>query len=1181
MICPECKTQNKEGARFCGACGSPLPEPSQGGTGSTQGMAPVVESPETETGRRTFPRAVVPIVAVALVALVACVAAWFLVGRGPAREPELAEDLPTLFSDGRPLVAGVDTVAHMRLRMPTNGKGAIVRDGNGKTVATLKATDFEDAGDGYRWAEFDVDIAGADPGVLSFSAEAADNSGGNASSGGASAGSSAGTGSNASPSSASVSSSSSSGSVNGSNNSSSSNKPDNTGNELGLSGLDIPVVPENAENPVPADSSWVLAKACDWADEHTADYASPKEAAKGLSEWLAKQAGVKTPTCYGSVVVFAVGESSHLHCVCLEPVSGGMLGSEADHRFASNGPAVQAYLAKETGEKNAEASNITSGNTVTSANVLMLNPTPSLMSDASTKKIEQACKDYSNVFGGKLETKSGDDALASVLAGDLCGKGVVVLRAHGIMAEGALTFMQVRSARKAGGDGWDKVQKDLRAYCNTFNGMAGYEAGQICFGLPEKPQTWNCAITARATGQKGEWDMGVSMTTNLIKTRYSAQSLNGVVLCISSCGGLANSSFADWAVKERKARLVLGYEGTVSEEDDATAVCELLQNLTSKSSEAWRCKNVSEALGVDPKGVVTAKLQKATVLGNGPTFSGGTGAVSGVVKNKDGSAVAGAKVAAWRYFGNGFVTEGTTTASSDGSFTIEGISCGRYVLTIESGGERGVASIVVDQERVDGGEVLLSVASKREAKPAASPAPAAATVDLGANNACVAADADWYYLGAVIGSSSNGGKPKHGVVRVSRKDESKREVLWEGEVVSSIDSARVCLIGTTIVFEPPSRHGSPIMSMKTDGSDARILVESGQDGMVNGFAFVCSKDRVFYSAASNDGWQVRSCSLDGTDNKVLCEGSAKGSTSDVRMLAVTGSKVYFSGYGTGLGGMSTVWSVPEGGGSKTEVYSNPDGDSCVLNNRIYGIEGGDLVSASLEGNDRKVVASLSQEIRRGSILNMNSRHALVNAYVDGGDKNWHVDMQTGEVTQLADSEWVGHAFSLVDDVVVVTGGGGEVERWDLNLQKQATLWSGDMASTSGRPQTEGTPASASASAATSTTATAQDGEYVLSGVVRVHEEHVYEKAVQVVSITLDKPVSYTWQYKNSDFGQEAKEVALEISTGNDANFDEWAQYDGKHITVACSSMRGAIHDASMYNVDSTAFTEKRLISVDS
>lgn len=101
--------------------------------------------------------------------------------------------------------------------------------------------------------------------------------------------------------------------------------------------------------------------------------------------------------------------------------------------------------------------------------------------------------------------------------------------------------------------------------------------------------------------------------------------------------------------------------------------------------------------------------------------------------------------------------------------------------------------------------------------------------------------------------------------------------------------------------------------------------------------------------------------------------------------------------------------------------------------------------------------------------------------------------------------------------------------------------------------------------------------YVLTGKINAHKESVSGKTVRVTSITLDKPIDYTYSYKGT-VSATAKEVELETSLSS--NYGQWTKYIGHHVSLECESLHGAIHDASMHGVDTLAMGEIRLLRDD-
>ncbi|MDO4798310.1 MAG: hypothetical protein Q4A01_09880 [Coriobacteriales bacterium] len=96
------------------------------------------------------------------------------------------------------------------------------------------------------------------------------------------------------------------------------------------------------------------------------------------------------------------------------------------------------------------------------------------------------------------------------------------------------------------------------------------------------------------------------------------------------------------------------------------------------------------------------------------------------------------------------------------------------------------------------------------------------------------------------------------------------------------------------------------------------------------------------------------------------------------------------------------------------------------------------------------------------------------------------------------------------------------------------------------------------------------GLYVLSGVINIHHEE-WGDSGYVTSITLDEPIDYTYDYKGNVNEATAREVRLCLGTG------EWSEYEGRHVVVACESLYGAMHQASMQGVDALASDDVKLL----
>lgn len=102
-----------------------------------------------------------------------------------------------------------------------------------------------------------------------------------------------------------------------------------------------------------------------------------------------------------------------------------------------------------------------------------------------------------------------------------------------------------------------------------------------------------------------------------------------------------------------------------------------------------------------------------------------------------------------------------------------------------------------------------------------------------------------------------------------------------------------------------------------------------------------------------------------------------------------------------------------------------------------------------------------------------------------------------------------------------------------------------------------------------------DGSFVLVGTVHTHRETVIDREVDVVSMTLDEPVNYMFEYKGTVSEETAREVCLTTSSKED--YEQWRAYDGKHVAVCCYELRLAYHDNSYLKVDSLASNDVYLL----
>lgn len=753
--------------------------------------------------------------------------------------------------------------------------------------------------------------------------------------------------------------------------------------------------PYTNTNDTKPSATWVLADACDWLDKMYEPKKRDAKAAEALAEHLDKDARVTDVKQYGTSVLFrAMAEDgnvdSTLHCISLEPAGSGMLGATDDHTFAKDGPSLDAFEALKSKKSIEAGAAITAGDTITSGDVLILEPTPELMENDLLQNIEVAAQTYATALGGESTIKKGDEALRSLLDGELYGYGVVVLRAHGIeVPDSGTMLLQMQAAEKEANASWDDVREGLQKYVDRLAKSSSREGGDIFSGNADDPGAWRCVVTARATEDAAKWDVGLSVAPSIISSHYSQKPLDECILWLSACGGLADESFNEWAAeRSHGVRLVLGYEGPVSEEKDAERVSDMLAGLVTElgSSEPWRCKSVDEVLG-ESSDLLTTQDTETPEMTSPKLFALGTGAISGSVVDKNNEALSGAAVEAWHYFGREFSPVSTGETLRDGSFKLKGLPCGRYVLTVTYGDVRESVTIVLDKESVDGGSIKLDTTketsgtngsntntsdtytgSNRSADSTSSSTkgsdsdatqnskpPTSSTVSLGVANMRVTADDECYYMG-INANKKGDASAKSKVVCVRRDNFSKYKTLFSG--AQGVSFGTLKRTGDTIVVSTLSQNGDVSLgAQKTSSSEPTTIVDAKMIGKnTSDQLFVCSGGRVYYGAVHGSKWQVRSCGIDGSDDKLLCEGKSSQSSVCVSVLTVADGKVFFGVQGTGTSASTVLYSV-EADGSKqtTQTKVLPvESSHCpqVLGSSIYTVEKNEFVSYSLEGKNR-------------------------------------------------------------------------------------------------------------------------------------------------------------------------------------------------------------------------------------
>lgn len=923
--------------------------------------------------------------------------AAFLVVRLINRHNSNEEDSPlqkegiALFFEESQVLFGKENKLHMRVRVPrvqsssneakdSNVIPAIaIKDDQNRVLSKVESTSMRDTGDGYMWAELEVNVPATEAGTVSLIAESVDES------------------------------------------------------EESSSEVVLPVVREGVE-AVPAGSEWLLSEVCDWADENCGSEKQASDAAKLLLEHLKSDDRILEAKQYGTTVMFTAKETGILYCISFEPLGTESLGTSTDnsnHTFSQTDPILHEFTSAGANGKTESGDGITAGNTITNGNILLLEPTPELMDKASTEQVKKACDAYAKALNeSKVTIAQEDEALRSLLRGDVYDAGVLVLRAHGIGGETPLFLVQ--SKRKNTASGWESIQKGLHDYIGSFVDCTIQDPGTLFCGLASEPQSWRCAVTACMDEEPGTWNVGISMAPNLLRNRYSSKPLDNCMIWLSVCGSLADNSLDSWAAeKSYGVGIIAGYEGSVSQAADAQHVSDFLTWITSSSSKAssWRCVDVGEALD---------KMNDVTLKGNENIFAKGAGILEGKVINEEKNSVDGATVTAWRYFNEGFLSQKEVTSGKDGAFKFEGLPSGRYVVVAQKDDQYVKATIVLDDDSIDGGSVQTS-ASTPEPEPIA---------DLGVLNGGFAADTDYLHLGIGSNGQENGTQPKPKIVRVKRADESNTEVIWEGPENGYIHEVLQTKDRLLVQFSSWSKQDKTFV-MKKNGEEAK---EIGSTKSYSGYSIpmVTDGDKVAYATKEGDKWVLRICSLDGSNDQSIYEWKPNGNASPtLGVLGIEDKNVYF--YTSESSASNTnnivVGNVPVVGGTNVEVMKKEQVSTpALVGERLYYMEGNEFVSYLLSGKDRKVVASLPAEAKGAWIWNMNNHYAFIVSY--GG--TWRVNLETSETEKVGGSEQFA-TIGMVDDMIVASFIDDSKEVWDLNLKTQRKLWPSNTKKTEPEP----------------------------------------------------------------------------------------------------------------------------------
>lgn len=708
MKCPECGKE-VEVERFCPYCGVKLTDDQAGSGGVADDLAgltktvampvtapnpatepvPVpttssgVSSPsdggsEGEASGKTLRRRKWPIFAAAAV-LVACAVGigFFLSHRETISDIHMNEVVTnegmSLYADTSHLFVGEDGKVHMRLHIPAgfSYSGDVdILDENGNVVLTIKEADLIENPDGSKDGEGDFDIDTGNPGRHDY-------------------------------------------------------RPDDGGgddNDNGGHGeTSMYVTPKLTEDQI-RECLDVVGDTCAWINDTYGSGGNYVAQADGVVGHLEGDERVGSAKRYDDSIFFAT-KSDVLGQIHLAGIDEVTLGTR-DSSFASTGTIIDAFSIADGGEVDGSTM-LSAGNVQTNNKVLVLAGAPDLMSSDDLAIIQSASEGLASALDGSADYVDGDQVLASVLDGSLSGYGTIALVCHGMAVGGdsdTATLFQLTSAGASGSKSWtDSSQETFGAIAAAANGGSDVRDAVFSyfFGNPAEPGGWRGVLYGEPLREEG-WIEGVRITPEAVSSSAS-KPFDNAVLFLGACDSLSDSSFNAWA-SSHGVSLLAGYDGQVTQRANADNVASLFGYLGSHGEAAWRTMTADEAASEGSvhrgSGLTIMSSDEGEMLscvGNGQLFYRGKGSLSGRIVSgdePDAEAVDGAKITAYRLLNRRFEKEAATTSDKGGGFSFDDLECGAYVLEVsDNEGHTSYASIVFDVETLDGGKVVLTVAS--------------------------------------------------------------------------------------------------------------------------------------------------------------------------------------------------------------------------------------------------------------------------------------------------------------------------------------------------------------------------------------------------------------------------------------------------------------------------------------
>ena len=394
-----------------------------------------------------------------------------------------------------------------------------------------------------------------------------------------------------------------------------------------------------------------------------------------------------------------------------------------------------------------------SGNTITNGNVLILRPATNAMWDPAMPQLKHESKKINKITGSSIvDEKLDDDAVKSILDGDLVNYGTVILQTHGLPLEktvdgvtsqcGVIFLLYEAKSFTNNPATEAEVSNKLRSYAQMEYESKNGEGSQAqvddfyrnFYGKVGEEDSWR--LFYYYGRDFGSYVYNVCMTNRYIMERYSDSFFDNTVFYLGACYGVSFYEFDEWCIN-RGCQLLIGYMKQTQVTLSLLDFGDFFDGLTAKNGNvSWRTYDVQEAgslYDINPffypnfaENVLQFELRwfsKASsasehvgLLGNNNLFYRGDGTLKGHVcylySSEDGKTTEkpckDAEITPHFFMNRSFSQKSSVKTDADGAFSVEKMQCGVYALEVKDTLDRTeVTSIVFDQKELDGGKICL------------------------------------------------------------------------------------------------------------------------------------------------------------------------------------------------------------------------------------------------------------------------------------------------------------------------------------------------------------------------------------------------------------------------------------------------------------------------------------------